>query len=142
MTIPEVERAKVLMNEARSWSVVRWLAEKKKVRRAADAANAKLDAVHAELKSKWPPELRRAYDALVKNGKSSDAEADLAHHAQLLYAMDREAQSARAQAEATFDDAEKKLSAALARQGCAEAIRSWELHERANARAEAAGQRP
>ena len=135
-SLAEVEAAKAVMNEARSWSVVRWLAEKKKVRRAADLANAALDARHAELQAKWPPELRRVYDAATKSADGSGGE--IARLARQLRALDAEAHAARMLAEATFDEAEKKLSAALAREGCAQAIRSWELHERANARAEAA----
>jgi hypothetical protein len=34
-------------------------------------------------------------------------------------------------AESTFDEAEKQLSTALAREGCRKAIHSWELFEKA-----------
>ena len=39
-TLPEVETAKQLMNEAIRWSVITWLREKKRVRKTADQANA------------------------------------------------------------------------------------------------------
>ena len=35
----EVEQAKALMTEGLSWSVMKWIAEKKRVRKAADKAN-------------------------------------------------------------------------------------------------------
>ena len=41
--LPEVEEAKALMNEATEWSVMKWLREKKRVRKVADQANAALD---------------------------------------------------------------------------------------------------
>lgn len=50
---------------------------------------------------------------------------------------DAEAYRARMDAEETFDEAEKKLSTALAREGCRKAIHSWELHEKAIRKAEA-----
>ena len=34
-------------------------------------------------------------------------------------------------AEKTFDDAERRLSTSLAREGCQKAILSWEIHGRA-----------
>ena len=48
MNLKEVENAKALMREAVNWSVMKWLAEKKKVRKAADVANALLDALDKE----------------------------------------------------------------------------------------------
>jgi hypothetical protein len=41
-------------------------------------------------------------------------------------------------AEDTFDEAEKKLSTRLAREGCRKAIDSWDLHEQAIRKSEAA----
>jgi hypothetical protein len=51
---------------------------------------------------------------------------------------DAAAERARIDAEAAFEQAEKEMSVSLARQGCKKAIRSWELHEKAIRRAEAA----
>src|SRR5208337_1928667 len=64
LNMPEVEKAKALMTVAVDWSVMRWLAEKKKVRTAADIANAALDALDREIKSSWSDELKAAYDDL------------------------------------------------------------------------------
>jgi hypothetical protein len=48
------------------------------------------------------------------------------------------AERAHLDAENTFDEAERQLSTRLAREGCAKAIASWELHEAAIRKAEAA----
>ena len=51
---------------------------------------------------------------------------------------DERAYRAHMDAEATFDEAERKLSTRLAREGCQKAIQSWELHEKAIRKVEAA----
>jgi hypothetical protein len=45
--------------------------------------------------------------------------------------MDDEAYRARVKAEETFDNAERQLSTSLAREGCRQAIQSWDLYEKA-----------
>jgi hypothetical protein len=50
---------------------------------------------------------------------------------------DDAARHARTDAEKTFDEAERRLSTTLAREGCKKAIHSWELHEKAIRKAEA-----
>ncbi|HEX4783648.1 MAG TPA: hypothetical protein VH350_04865, partial [Candidatus Sulfotelmatobacter sp.] len=51
--LPEVETARTLMTEAMRWSVVRWLREKKRVRKTADQANAALDRLSEEIQQRW-----------------------------------------------------------------------------------------
>ena len=137
--LSEVEAAKTIMTEAVNWSVMKWLTEKKRVRKAADIANAMLAKVHDEVKASWSDELKAAYASLEKNGgaakKLDDAVLRLAKR---LKVADDEAWQAHLKAEDTFDRAEKILSTALARQGCHEAILSWELKEKAIEGAEAA----
>lgn len=147
--IPAVETAKALMTEAVSWSVMKWLREKKTVRKTADQANAALDQLNQDVKSRWPERVRTAYDAL--NGQGGDAAPARGQqratsvlidpHATLIARKvkeaDAEAYRARMDAEETFDEAEKKISTALAREGCRKAIHSWELHEKAIRKAEA-----
>jgi hypothetical protein len=116
--LPEVETAKALMTEAVAWSVMKWLREKKRVRKTADQANAALDQLHQAVKDRWP-DAAKAVNA--KKVKEADDEAYRAH-------LD---------AEATFDEAEKLLSTSLAREGCRKAILSWDLHEKAIRKAEA-----
>ena len=64
-TLPEVETAKALMTEAMTWSVMKWLREKKRVRKTADSANAALDQASRAVRERWPQPIRTAYEALV-----------------------------------------------------------------------------
>lgn len=135
--IPEVEAAKVLMIEAMNWSVMKWLREKKRVRTIADTANDALDRLNQEIKLKWTEQLRSEYQSLsLKVGHAPSA--ILANTTlRKTKEADDEAARARADAEGTFDEAERHLSTRLAREGCRKAILSWELHQKANAAAEA-----
>jgi cell wall assembly regulator SMI1 len=141
-TLPEVEIAKQLMNEAMRWSVMTWLREKKRVRKTADQANAALDRLSEELRRRWPDNIRAAYHALDANQATSSPQGHTGQKtsaknsrefvvARQLKDADETAYRARMAAEKTFDDAEKRLSTSLAREGCQKAILSWELHERA-----------
>ena len=136
--LPEVENAKALMNEAISWSVVKWLREKKKVRKAADLANAALDGLSKSIKDSWDGNVKREYEFLTSHQPKgthpktdSDASTEAARFAKKVKEADDDAHRARMDAENTFDEAERLLSTALAREGCKKAIRSWELHEKA-----------
>ena len=143
--IPECEAPKELMNEAMTWSVMKWLREKKRVRKAADQANAALDRLSQAVREQWPEPVRTAYEAVAaQNVRVSDArsqpkasgrDADTLAPAQSKE-KDAEAYRARMDAEATFDLAEKQLSTSMAREGCRKAIHSWELHEKAIRKAE------
>ena len=143
----EVETARALMTEAMTWSVMKWLREKKRVRKTADHANAALDQLSEAMRKAWPDRLKTTYEALgpptgpTKNHRQqrpplpvSTPEAMLI--AKKLKESDDEAYRARMDAEETFDKAEKQLSTALAREGCRKAILSWDLHEKAIRKAE------
>ncbi len=123
----EVEQAKSVMTEAIAWSVVKWLREKKRVRKIADRANGLLDRRLEETRAQWGPELRAAYG----DGASESLPDAVRLSARKLRQAGDQARRARIDAEATFDEAEKQLSTALAREGCRKAIRSWELYEKA-----------
>lgn len=144
--VSAVETAKELMTEAVGWSVMKWLREKKTVRKMADQANAALDQLNAAVKDRWPDDLRAAYGSLVENAagnhKARSQREPAANSQAILSARkvkeaDDEAHQARMDAEETFDVAEKRLSTAIAREGCRKAIHSWELHEKAIRKAEA-----
>jgi hypothetical protein len=143
--LAEVEEAKALMLEARSWSVVKWLREKKRVRRAADKANEALDALEKEVKASWSPELKLAYDQLatppdglkLQNQETVPVNPGLSRLAQQVKQADVVAYRAHLDAEEVFDKAERILSTSMAREGTRKAIESWELHETAIAKAEA-----
>ena len=129
--LKEVEEAKQIMTEAVNWSVMKWLSQKKRVRRAADVANDALNNLERVVKSNWNEELRFAYKQVSgAQGKVTVAGTFL-ELAKKIKRADDEALQAHDQAEATFDDAERQLSTTMARRGCQEAIRSGELHEKA-----------
>lgn len=146
--LPEVESAKALMTEAMTWSVVRWLREKKRVRKAADLANAALDRSSEAVRERWPDRMRAAYEALAMQATGGptarsqqkppltaiDQEASVV--AGKSKKIDDEAYRTRMDAEETFDQAERRLSTLLAREGCRKAIHSWDLHEQAIRKAE------
>jgi hypothetical protein len=152
LNLPDVENAKAVMTGAVSWSVVRWLAEKKKVRKAADLANAALDALNLEVKASWSDELKAAYNELTPpdasgicgrielkaNGKKVTIDEETKLLAKSLKQADEESYRARMDAEDTFDRAEKILSSAMAREGTRKAIHSWEVHEQTIVKSKAA----
>jgi len=108
-----VEEAKVLFAEAREWGVWRWLSEKSRVRKTADAAWEALDACESELRASWSADLRRA------------AKADAG-----LKQADAESRQLRLDAEAQFDEADRRMSISMAAEGTGMAIDAWESRER------------
>jgi hypothetical protein len=68
--VPEVQAAKLLMNEAINWSVMQWLREKKRVRATADGANATLDRIRRSIAEQWKDEIKTAYGTLA-NGNGA-----------------------------------------------------------------------
>jgi hypothetical protein len=148
-----VEDAKMLLSSARDWSIVRWLAEKRKVRRIADLGTSALDEAERRVKSGWSEELLNAYAELCPPGDDDPFAASefefikqhangipesIKQWARRVKEADDKAYEARMTAERTFDDAERKLSAALARRGADEAIQAYELRYTAIAAAETA----
>jgi hypothetical protein len=130
--LPEVEEAKALMIEATEWSVMKWLREKKRVRKTADRANDALDQLSEQTKLLWPEELRAAYAALAQNtGRENPPDEEILKAVKPVKRADEESLRAHLEAESTFDEAERQLSTRMAREGCRKAIYSWELHEKA-----------
>jgi hypothetical protein len=137
------------MTEAVAWSVMKWLREKKRVRKTADQANAALDQLSAVTRQRWPDPIRTAYELLLAPTTGAKAThqpekpsrpvitPDAKLTAQKMKESDDEAYRARMDAEEAFDQAEKLLSTRLAREGCNKAIHSWDLHEKAICKAEA-----
>lgn len=142
--LSEVEDAKALMSEAVGWSVVKWLREKKRVRKAADKANAALDALEREIKELWDDDLKSAYRELAApandRARTQNAwvETKMTLLAKTVKKSDDAAYRAHMDAEDTFDEAERQLSTRLAREGSRKAITSWEVREAAIRKAEQA----
>lgn len=146
--LTQVEEAKALMMAALDWSVVKWLSEKKRVRKTADKANEALDAAEKQVKDSWNEDLKTAYAGLSPQAdncepgrskkRAQPVDSQFTGLAREVKEADERAYRAHMDAEATFDEAERKLSTRLAREGCQKAIQSWELHEKAIRKAEAA----
>jgi hypothetical protein len=147
--LPEVQEAKELMNEALDWSMFTWLFEKSRVREIADRANDALDRLERSVKARWSDELKAAARELSgksggterqQKGQQSPATADpqIKVRVEKVKEAHDTARRARMDAEETFDEAERLKSTSLAREGCKKAIHSWELHEKAIRKAEAA----
>ena len=137
--LPEVEEAKALLNVAKDWSIWRWLTEKRRVRGIADRGTAALDRADEALKASWPDNLRVAYNALVSGRKPRTAVSEPVRAAAArVKEADDEAYAARMDAENTFEEAERHLSAGLAREGARKAIEAYDLRERALRKSEAA----
>lgn len=145
--LAEVQEAKELMSQAIDWSVFRWLFEKPRVRKTADRANDALDRLERTVKARWSDELKaalrelsgrdtRRHQKTQQPPQTTDPEIRLL--LEKIKAADDAARRARMDAEETFDEAERQLSTSLAREGCKKAIHSWELHEKAIRKAEAA----
>jgi hypothetical protein len=150
-----VEEAKKLLNEGKDWSIWRWLIEKKRVRTAADAATAAHFEVERKVKAEWSDDLKKAYRELEmqaaggRSGKTKhqyekakedakDVDPAIKLAVQRVKEADDIYEEARVDAEATFDEAEKRLSGSLAREAAGKAIMAYDLHEKAIRKAEAA----
>jgi hypothetical protein len=110
--LPPVEEAKALFEEAKDWGVWSWLTEKRKLRQTADAAWAALEECEAKVRASL--------------GDGTRMKAAL-HD---LKTADRAAQKARVDAEAQFDEADRRMSTAMAREGAQMAIDAWTLREK------------
>ncbi len=71
----EVETARTLMTEAMTWSVMKWLREKKRVRKTADLANAALDQLSEAMRQAWPDRIKTTYEALAAQATGPAAAA-------------------------------------------------------------------
>lgn len=151
-----VEEARRVLNEGKEWSIWRWLFEKKRVRTIADAGTAALDELEKKVKSGWNDDLWHAYrEVQARDAAEQDPKAkrqyekakekakDVAPAIKLAIQKVKEADdiatNARLDAEATFEEAEKRLSGGLAREAAQKAIDAYDVREKAIRRAEAAG---
>jgi len=109
------------MTEALSWPDWKWLFDKANVRDAADRAAEALEAANQSARKSWSDELKNS--TVAEQVQEADAMA---------------AKITR-DAEAMFEEAEKRLNASLAREAAQKALESFDLREKALAMAEAAG---
>lgn len=124
MKMSAVEEAKALFEEAKDWGVWTWLMNKSRARQTADAAWEALEKQEKKVKAAWTPEVRRVF-------KENEA----------LRAADAKAHQARMDAEAQFDEADRRLSTSMAREGAQMAIDAWTMREKLIRKLEAFGRR-
>jgi len=147
-----VENARAIMIQGMEWGVFKWLLEKPKVRKIADKATEALNNAEDSVKATWSDDLKRAYNYLAtqdseagkKKGSKSKAEdfdAEVLAIAKGVYDADEETETMRLDAEDTFAEGEKKLSVSMAREGASKALATYDLHEKAIRKAEAAAKR-
>jgi hypothetical protein len=150
-----VENARAIMTEGLEWGVFKWLAQKPKVRRIADLATAALNTAEDSVKATWSDDLKRAFNYLAtegdengKNKKGAKAnglpkgiDAELLALAKGVYEADEETETMRLDAEEAFAEGERKLSVALAKEGAKKALATYDLHEAAIRKAEAAAKK-
>src|SRR4051812_27938159 len=122
-----VEEAKALMREAVEWSVWNWLTQKSRLRSVADAAWEALEEQERRVKDQWSDDLKSAYRG--RNSNHLDAGLKLA--VQRVKEADEAWKVARILAEATFDEADRRMSTSMACDGAQQAIEAWELTEKA-----------
>ena len=143
-----VEEAKALLAvAANDWGVWKWLTEKKKVRQAADLAWEALDEIEKKIRAGWSEDLKKAYHEVVaetnleSNPKTkrtydkakqeaSGIDPKVKSTAKRLKQADDDAYALRMQAEETFDEAERRLSTSMAKEGSRQAIEAWETREK------------
>ena len=153
-----VEDAKTLFEEAKGWGVWRWLTEKRRARETADAAWAALDECEKQVKASWSEDLKKADRELAaaaaagKDGRAKrsyekakeeakDVDPALKAAMQRLHAADEEAYKAHMDAEAQFDEADRRMSTSMACEGAQMAIEAWEMREKYIRKMEALGRR-
>ena len=127
-----VQEARAIFTEALNWSVMKWLGEKKKVRKVADAANLALDDAEKQLRKRWDPLIEDAYKILQGRSTNADTSSgDSARAAKAIKQAHDKAIDLRNEAEAMFAKAEERLSVATAREACHKALEGWHFHEEA-----------
>ena len=146
-----VETARAIMTQGLDWGVFKWLLEKPKVRKIADLATQALNDCEDKVKATWSDDLKRAYNHLAthdgdsgkgkKKAKAEEFAPEMLALARPVFEADEETETMRLDAEDTFAAGEKKLSVAMARDGARKALATYDLHEAAIRKAEAAARK-
>ena len=154
--LPPVEHAKKLFEEAKDWGLWRWLLEKRNARQTADAAWAAFDEYESKVKASWSEDIRKAWhEAETEAAAAADGRAKRSYEkakaeakgidpeikakVRLLQEADAQAFKARMDAEAQFDEADRRLSSSMACEGTQMAIDAWVMREKFIRKMEALG---
>ena len=148
-----VEESRAIMTQGLEWGVFKWLMEKPKVRKIADRATEALNDAEDKVKVTWSDDLKRAYNYLATQdgeagkgkkgtkGDPKDIDPAVLAIAKGVFDADEETETMRLDAEDTFAEGEKKLSVSMAREGAGKALATYDLHEKAIRKAEAAAKK-
>ena len=145
-----VETSRAIMTQGMEWGVFKWLLEKPKVRKIADKATAALNDCEDKVKATWSDDLKRAYNYIAtQNGEAAkgkksapkDIDAAALEIARGVFEADEVTETMRLDAEDTFAEGERKLSVSMARDGARKALATYDLHEKAIRKAEAAAKK-
>jgi len=150
-----VETSRAIMTQGLEWGVFKWLMEKPKVRKIADRATEALNDAEDKVKATWSDDLKRAYNYLAtqdrddakdkKGGKgksdAKDFDPEVLAIAKGVFEADEETETMRLDAEDTFAEGERRLSVSMAREGARKALATYDLHEKAIRKAEAAAKK-
>jgi hypothetical protein len=151
-----VEEAKSLFSEAKDWGLWRWLSEKRRARRTADAAWEALEACENEVRASWGDGVLKAWHELeAREAANSDGRAKRSYEkareaaagvdpeikaaVQAFRKAAAEAHKAHMDAEAQFDEADRRMSTSMACEGAQMAIDAWTIREKLIRKAEALG---
>lgn len=124
-----------MFEQARDWGVWQWLSRKRQARQTADAAWVALEACEHKVIAGWSEPLRKAW----RSNSTSRGGSELHRAIQRLKQADEEANNARLAAEAQFDEADRRMSTSMAREGSQMAIDAWTMREKLIRRLEALG---
>jgi hypothetical protein len=142
-----VEDARAIMTLGLDWGVFKWLLEKPKVRKIADRATEALNDAEDKVKATWSDDLKRAYNHLATQATSKTKklskddgkfDPEVLETVRKVLEADEETETMRLDAEDTFAAGERKLTVAMAREGAQKALATYDLHEKAIRKAEAA----
>ena len=153
--LQEVEDAKELLSSAKDWGLWKWLTERSRVRHAVNRSAQVLDDLDERIKANWSAGLKNAYEE-AQAGAALDGSAQAKRRyekarraakivdgaikqvAVRVKEAEDAAQRARMEAERMFEEAERYVSAGMAREASRKAIEAYELREKAIRKAEAA----
>lgn len=151
----EVEEARAVMTEGSQWGIWKWLTEKPKVRRIADLATATLAEANQRAKETWNDDLKLAYAELVVQAEfeadpaakkkyekakkaAENIDPKIKAAAKRVKEADDEAARVTQEAEDAFDQADRRMSASMARDATKVALESYDLRESAIRKTEVA----
>ena len=141
-----VEDAKSLFNEAKNWSLWRWLFEKRRARTTADAAWAALEACEEKVKSGWAEEWQQAYLDLSTNGRRKSRrhaglDPELKAALESLHEADEIGPSGPRRGGSPVRRGRPPPEHRMACEGAQMALDAWELREKFIRKAEALARR-